>query len=794
MADLYEQDKNNLEFIKARLDEVDKNIIVPKSLEASHLMKLVENGAVPKLTVHKTPVKWQRFAGVAAAFVLIGGALAYVGLGGLTASSNAPQVMSAEAANEMAMPAAAENAPRMRAFSGDQAVAALDGELYAQSYEQIRSAMQAVSEPPTVRSKVDENTMTNPDSGGADPNTGGGGQAAEVYTTNAQTENIDEADTVKTNGKSIFYLSVPQGNENTSEALNSTVKIVDAKTLELASTISLPPDSYARGIFLSGDKLAIIYDDYAFATMPRYALYEDGWQKTGEKSVEATTLSIYNVADTSNPTGERSFSQQGRYISSRLKDDTAYLVTNAGSNSAYCDKYSDIDMVPLVKDSMVSSVARAMPANDVFIPQTVGGIEYTVLSAINFAHPPQTTTKAVLGGGDTVYMSSDTIYVAGTTRDEFPAEHNTGLLKFDIAGGDIKFWAQGTVQGIIDGQFALDESDTGELRVATTRSTYKNPTAAKAEREKQISEREKRNKLRAEWTEKYEKAKEENRAEQFIAENPKPWLNSNQNRAELKEGINENPYEQIINNNLYVLDSYLNKIGEVSGLAPNESIKSVRYIGDMAYVVTFKQVDPLFAIDLKNPQNPQVLGQLKIPGFSEYLHPIDESTLLGLGYDTATTDEGDTFINGIKLSLFDVSNPKSPKEIKAIKIAGEGSYSPALSEHQAFMWYAKESIVGVPLVAYKQGELLQREVSQGAAGAWATDFNGLALFKVSAKSLEPLARLSQVGGSDGMVFVTQEAPRVERGVYIEDDIYLLSPAGISKFAISTMKKIDETLF
>lgn len=108
-----------------------------------------------------------------------------------------------------------------------------------------------------------------------------------------------------------------------------------------------------------------------------------------------------------------------------------------------------------------------------------------------------------------------------------------------------------------------------------------------------------------------------------------------------------------VSNNLYVLDSGMRQIGRLEGLAPGERIYSVRYLGEMAYVVTFRETDPLFAIDLSDPRAPKVLGQLKIPGFSEYLHPLDDGLLLGIGQ---SVDERGT-ANGVKLSMFDVSDP-----------------------------------------------------------------------------------------------------------------------------------------
>ncbi|MDI6884716.1 MAG: beta-propeller domain-containing protein, partial [Hadesarchaea archaeon] len=114
-------------------------------------------------------------------------------------------------------------------------------------------------------------------------------------------------------------------------------------------------------------------------------------------------------------------------------------------------------------------------------------------------------------------------------------------------------------------------------------------------------------------------------------------------------------------NNVYVLDGNLDIVGRLEGLAPGESIYSARFIGSRAYLVTFKKVDPLFVIDLEDPKNPRALGELKIPGYSDYLHPYDETHLIGVGKDTV--DMGSfAWYQGIKIALFDVSDPENPRE------------------------------------------------------------------------------------------------------------------------------------
>ncbi len=134
-------------------------------------------------------------------------------------------------------------------------------------------------------------------------------------------------------------------------------------------------------------------------------------------------------------------------------------------------------------------------------------------------------------------------------------------------------------------------------------------------------------------------------------------------------------------NYLYILDEKLNELSKIEDIAKDEQVYSARFIGKTGYVVTYKQTDPLFSIDLSDPKNPQIIGELKIPGFSEYLHPYGDGLLLGIGMDV---DETGTITNGVKLSMFDISNPEDVAEVQ--KYVMEDCYSTNVTyEYKAAM-------------------------------------------------------------------------------------------------------------
>lgn len=146
-------------------------------------------------------------------------------------------------------------------------------------------------------------------------------------------------------------------------------------------------------------------------------------------------------------------------------------------------------------------------------------------------------------------------------------------------------------------------------------------------------------------------------------------------------------------NNLFILDEKLEKIGEVTGFAKNESIKAVRFIGSMAYVITYEQTDPLFVIDLSDPKKPQIKGEVKITGFSSLLVPVDDKMLLGIGYSTEDAGEME-MTNGIKLALFDISNPENPQVLDSSVI--KNAYSDAQYNHHALAVNKKKGYYAIP--------------------------------------------------------------------------------------------------
>ena len=267
----------------------------------------------------------------------------------------------------------------------------------------------------------------------------------------------------------------------------------------------------------------------------------------------------------------------------------------------------------------------AVTADSICIVDDCDRPDYTVICSYSITDGNLVSTKSVLGGTYTVYCSTKNIITAGYSK-----EYKTSVSRFSIADGKIELEAQGKIDGSLLNQFSIDEYN-GNFRFVTTVS-----------KDVKISE-------------------DENAVSYAVANS----------------------------NSLFILNDKLEKIGAIENLAPNERVYSVRFMGDIAYFVTFRQVDPLFSADLSDPENPKIIGALKIPGFSNYLFPYGDGLLLGIGQDA---DEKTGRTGGIKLSMFDISNPANVTENS--KTVLDENYSEALYSHKAVIIDKEKDIIG----------------------------------------------------------------------------------------------------
>ena len=226
-------------------------------------------------------------------------------------------------------------------------------------------------------------------------------------------------------------------------------------------------------------------------------------------------------------------------------------------------------------------------------------------------------------------------------------------------------------------------------------------------------------------------------------------------------------WQQDSKNAVYILDESLNQIGSIENIAPTERIYSTRFMGNKGYIVTFRQIDPLFVLDLSDPTSPEITGELKVPGFSNYLHPISQNILLGIGQNV---DEKTGTQLGIKLSLFDVSDQGKPREISNLVLGSSGSYAEVLSNHKALMLNPDRNMIAFDASLSNTNGDYQKSYFYGA-------------LIIEAKEAGTLKVLHQIS-NEGIY-----GSHVKRVIYIGDILYYVLDDNIRAFNIDTFREI-----
>jgi len=219
-------------------------------------------------------------------------------------------------------------------------------------------------------------------------------------------------------------------------------------------------------------------------------------------------------------------------------------------------------------------------------------------------------------------------------------------------------------------------------------------------------------------------------------------------------------------NNIYILNMNLTTVGRLKNLAPEEQIYSARFMGDRCYLVTFRQVDPFFVIDLKDPENPEVLGFLKIPGYSSYLHPYDEDHIIGIGKEDMN----------LKMSLFDVSDVSDPEEVGKYTVGDKGSWSdsPILWDHKALLFDRSRNLLVIPVST--------ESVVKGQYTAW----QGAYVFNVSLSGIMLKGDITHFEDAE-----SQGDYYVKRSFYIDHVLYTMSDKKIKMNDLENLQPINE---
>jgi uncharacterized secreted protein with C-terminal beta-propeller domain len=238
-------------------------------------------------------------------------------------------------------------------------------------------------------------------------------------------------------------------------------------------------------------------------------------------------------------------------------------------------------------------------------------------------------------------------------------------------------------------------------------------------------------------------------------------------------------------NHIYVLNMNLDIIGKLEDLAPGEQIYSARFMGERCYLVTFKKVDPLFVIDLKEPSDPQVLGYLKVTGYSDYLHPYDETHIIGVGKETAAAESEDfAWYQGVKISFFDVTYVTEPEEIAKYVIGDRGTESPVLHDHKAFLFDKSKKLLVIPIL------LAERKVSGQVPPFTGGDYvwQGTYVFHISLdEGLVLKGRITHIEHDN----IFDAGFHVKRALYVGNVLYTISNKKIVMNSLEDLQLIGE---
>ncbi len=250
-------------------------------------------------------------------------------------------------------------------------------------------------------------------------------------------------------------------------------------------------------------------------------------------------------------------------------------------------------------------------------------------------------------------------------------------------------------------------------------------------------------------------------------------------------------------NHVYVLDMNLDIVGRLEDLAPGETIYSARFMGSRCYLVTFRKVDPLFVIDLEDPRNPRVLGQLKITGYSDYLHPYDENHVIGIGKETVAADEGDfAWYQGVKISLFDVSDVENPKEIHKYEVGDRGTDSPILRDHKALLFDKSKNLLVIPvLVAEIDEEKYPGGVPPNTHGDYV--WQGAYVFDISLERLVLKGRITHLEDATDIMksgYYFSSPYSLKRSLYIDNMLYTISDKKVKINSLENLEEINEVKF
>jgi uncharacterized secreted protein with C-terminal beta-propeller domain len=512
------------------------------------------------------------------------------------------------------------------------------------------------------------------------------------------------------------------------------VKAHPASDIRVVATVTLDDTFSAQDLYIDGDRLIVLGHQWSgppvhiMEKRMGTAIYPYPY------SFQKAVARIYDVSDHSNPKLERTVALEGSLVSSRRIEDKLYLIVNEPVR--WGDPIplspSEKDLMPRFDDSKKGTDLPVARCGDVVILPRVPSPQYLAVAVIPVRSPnAEVKRSVVLGNAQNVYASLENLYVATTEWTYF----------WDTAAPDSQEKTNIYRFALTDGGIDMQAQGSVPGHILN-----------------QFSMDEHEGNFRIATTE------------------SDSW----------------GPTGSVLTNNLFVLSKSLAQAGSIRDIAPGEQIYSTRFLGDRAYMVTFRTIDPLFVIDTSDPRNPKILGKLKIPGFSNYIHPYDETHILGFGKEAVESKDG-TFAwqQGVKVALFDVADVEHPKELFTETIGDRGTDSPLLWNHKALLFDRERNLLSFPVSVSKLTDEQKRGGDTSAYGS--PVFQGAYVYDLTLKNGFKLRGTITHYGPDA--FMKSGDVRygygrdIERVVRIGDELVTISQGRVQSNGLLDVKEL-----
>lgn len=566
------------------------------------------------------------------------------------------------------------------------------------------------------------------------------GSAPRYSETNMQVEGVDEADIVKTDGKFIYVIS------------NKNLVIAEAYPGENAKILSKTDLGInPQEIFINGNNILVFGQEYKeFDEKPMGKGIAEEMIYPYPRGNNFAVIKLIDSAKKEKPEIKRTIEFEGSYLNSRKIQEQVYFVINSYPN--YYAIENNEEIVPLYADSKTGSALKQIAGCKTigYLPPVNPQSFITIASISMDSFESEIEKETVVGSAENLYASQEYLYLAQT-------EYNYDYVP-------VVTEVVGAVKGIVTDtreftsihKFSLNKGKISYLGVMQAPGTILN---------------------------------------QFSMDE----FEGNFRIATTLGHVSRNGTET--SNNIYVFGNDLKLKGSLEDLAPGEKIYSARFMGNKGYLVTFKKVDPLFVIDLSNPEKPEVLGKLKIPGYSDYLHQIDETHLIGIGKDTIESEEGNfAWYQGIKIAVFDVSDVEHPKELFKEIIGDRGTDSYALQDHKAFLYDKEKNLLVIPVQLAEISEEQKHVYSQRMNGSPPYGkfvFQGAYVYNLSLKNgFELKGKITHLNADDDSLkksgyYYNGRGTKVKRSLFIGEVLYTISNNKILANSLSDLSLIKE---